>query len=48
MNPQFYLGLSIAFLALPLGFVIGFNLSRSNELKKFNDSKLHILTRVIE
>lgn len=48
MNPIFYLGLSIGLLMFPLGFVLGFNFGAGEELKKFNEKKLHILTRVIE
>lgn len=33
MNPQFYLGLAIAILAFPLGFVIGFNKAASFDAK---------------
>lgn len=47
MNPIFYLGLSIGLLMFPLGFVLGFNLGAGEELKKFNEKKLHILTGVL-
>lgn len=33
MNPQFYLGLSIALLAFPFGFVVGFNKAASFDAK---------------
>ena len=48
MNPQFYLGLAIAFLTFPLGIVIGFNIAVGRDLKEFNEKKMHILTGVIE
>ena len=48
MSPIFYLGLSIGLLMFPLGFVLGFNMGAGEELKKFNEKKLHILTGVIE
>jgi|688.fasta_scaffold1201933_1 hypothetical protein len=48
MNPQFYLGLSIAMLFAPLGFVVGFNVAARGDIKKFNEKKLHIISGVIE
>lgn len=39
MQPIFFLGLSIALLAFPLGFAMGFNSSAREEIKKFNESK---------
>lgn len=39
MNAQFYLGLSIAILAFPLGFVIGFNKAASLDVRLHNKLK---------
>lgn len=47
MHPQFYLGLSLAFLFIPLGVTIGINLNARDELKKFRENKGAILRNVI-
>lgn len=48
MSPQFYLGLSIAILFLPLGLAIGFNFAAKKDIKQFNEKKYHLLNKVLE
>ena len=45
---MFLLGVSLAALFFPLGIAVGTNLIKNEELKKFNQSKGHILRRIIE
>ena len=48
VGAEFYLGLSLALLCLPLGISLGTNFSNREELKKFNETKNHLLNRVLK